>query len=66
MMELLNTMSDDQIAMSGCVAALIICGLVMSLSFYVGQFFNNRQTKRVTTPIRNHNPRRDVRTGKAA
>lgn len=72
MMDLFNNMTDDQIALFGCVTALLTCGLMMSLSFYIGQFFNQRQTKRVIiqnnnrNQLSNRNQQRNMRTGKAA
>lgn len=35
-MELLNTLSDDQLALLGCFAAIVVSATVMSLSYYVG------------------------------
>ncbi len=32
-----NQLSDDQWALIGCAAALILCGSVMSLSYFIGQ-----------------------------
>ncbi len=42
-MEFLNGLSDDQTALIGCVGALIVCGTLMSLSYYVGQLFQKTQ-----------------------
>jgi hypothetical protein len=42
-MDFLNGLSDDQTALVGCVAALVVCGTVMSLSYYVGRFFHKTQ-----------------------
>jgi hypothetical protein len=38
-MELFQTLNDDQTAMIGCAAALFVSGTLMSLSYYVGRFF---------------------------
>lgn len=35
-MELLNTLSDDQLALLGCFAAIVVSASIMSLSYYVG------------------------------
>jgi len=35
-MELLNTLSDDQLALLGCFAAIVVSATIMSLSYYVG------------------------------
>jgi hypothetical protein len=35
-MELLNNLSDDQLALLGCFVALIVSATIMSLSYYVG------------------------------
>jgi len=32
-----NQLSDDQWALIGCAAALVLCGTIMSLSYYVGR-----------------------------
>jgi hypothetical protein len=37
MIELWKSMSDDQIALVGCAAALFITGMMMSLSYYIGR-----------------------------
>ena len=42
-MELFNGMSDDQTALLGCFAALLVTGTMMSLSYYVGRFFQRSQ-----------------------
>ena len=34
-MELLDGLTDDQVALVGCAAALVICGGLMSLSAFV-------------------------------
>jgi|GEM_PF-2322245 hypothetical protein len=35
--EIVNTLTDDQIALIGCFVALVVSGTVMSLSYYVGR-----------------------------
>lgn len=35
-MELLNQLSDDQLALLGCFAAIVVSATIMSLSYYVG------------------------------
>jgi hypothetical protein len=37
MLELWKSLSDDQIALVGCAAALLLMGTVMSLSYYIGR-----------------------------
>lgn len=37
MLELIKTLSDDQIALLGCAAALSLAGTIMSLSYYIGR-----------------------------
>lgn len=34
---LLNNLTDDQVALLGCLLALVVTGTLMSLSFYVGK-----------------------------
>lgn len=59
-MEFLNGLTDDQTALVGCAGALIVCGTIMSLSYYVGRFFqrsqhspepNEPQTLRMPNPL---------------
>lgn len=42
-MDFINGLSDDQTALLGCAAALLVCGTIMSLSYYVGRFFHKAQ-----------------------
>jgi hypothetical protein len=35
-MDILNNLSDDQLALLGCMGALLISGTIMCLSYYVG------------------------------
>ena len=37
MLDLWKSLSDDQIALVGCAAALTVAGTVMSLSYYIGR-----------------------------
>ncbi len=37
MFEIVKTLSDDQIALVGCAAALTVAGTIMSLSYYIGR-----------------------------
>ena len=36
-MEFINNLSDDQIALTGCVAALILSGIMTSVGHTIGQ-----------------------------
>lgn len=42
-MDLFSSFSDDQVALIGCAAALFCAGLLMTVSYYVG----NRERKTV-------------------
>lgn len=42
-MEMFNGLSSDQAAVIGCAAAIMVCGTLMSLSYYVGRFFHGSQ-----------------------
>ena len=35
-MEMLNTLSDDQLALLGCAVAIVVSATMMSLSYYLG------------------------------
>jgi hypothetical protein len=37
MIELWKSLSDDQMALVGCAAALLVTGTIMSLSYYIGR-----------------------------
>jgi hypothetical protein len=37
MVEIFRSLSDDQIALVGCAAALTVAGTIMSLSYYIGR-----------------------------
>jgi len=45
-MGLLNILTDDQVALMGCVLALTVCGTVMLSSFYVGEFLRRLRARR--------------------
>jgi hypothetical protein len=62
-MDLLQNFSDDQTALLGCFAALTASGLLMSLSYYVGQWnqSNRPTTHRLPQPQTN-----ETRKNKAA
>ncbi len=50
-MELFHGMSDDQTALLGCFSALLVTGTMMSLSYYVGRFFQrSHQSPEPTEP----------------
>lgn len=42
-MDFLSGLSDDQTALIGCAAALLVSGTMMSLSYYVGRLFHKSQ-----------------------
>ncbi len=63
MLEIFRSLSDDQIALLGCVAALSAAGLTMFFSFYVGQsnrkdvqarIPTTKQTVRLQQQVRKH------------
>lgn len=62
-MELFQNLSDDQTALLGCFAALVTSGLLMSVSYYVGQW---NQTEKVTTHRLPQRQTDENRTNKAA
>jgi hypothetical protein len=35
--EIVNTLTDDQVALIGCFVSLVVSGTVMTLSYYVGR-----------------------------
>lgn len=35
-MDIISTLTDDQLALLGCFAAIVVSGTIMSLSYYVG------------------------------
>ena len=43
-MDFLNGLSDDQTALLGCAAALLVSGTMMSLSYYVGRLQKRAQS----------------------
>lgn len=48
-MDIFRNASDDQIALMGCAIALLMCGGLMYVSYFVGQL---RQPKESQEPIR--------------
>lgn len=66
MLDFINSLSDDQFAILGCVTALLICGIVMSLSYYIGQFFNVREAEQIAAPWNQNIQQQGVHTSKAA
>jgi hypothetical protein len=42
MPEIMDAFTDDQIALMGCFAALLVTGTLMSLSFYIGKGARDR------------------------
>jgi hypothetical protein len=51
MLELWKSLSDDQVALVGCAAALTIAGTVMSLSYYIGRGRNSSADQNATKPV---------------
>jgi len=51
-MDLLQNLSDDQTALLGCFLALAGSGLLMSLSYYIGQW--NQSAKPATHRLPQH------------
>ncbi|MEZ6129622.1 MAG: hypothetical protein R3C59_13145 [Planctomycetaceae bacterium] len=43
--------SNDQIAVMGCFAALMVCGLVAAVSFHVGAAGRSSQIRRSTDSL---------------
>ncbi|MCA9076444.1 MAG: hypothetical protein KDA93_15555 [Planctomycetaceae bacterium] len=62
-MELFQNLSDDQTALIGCFAALVASGLLMSVSYYVGQW---NQSDKVTTHRLPQRQADETRKNKAA
>ena len=48
-MDIFRNASDDQLALMGCAVALLMCGGLMYVSYFVGQL---RQPKESQEPIR--------------
>ncbi|MCA9112669.1 MAG: hypothetical protein KDA52_22145 [Planctomycetaceae bacterium] len=63
MMDLLQNLTDDQTALLGCFAALTASGLLMSLSYYIGQLNQADKLKTHRLPQRQTD---ETRTNKAA
>lgn len=49
-MEFLQSLTDDQKALVGCVVALLTCGTLMSVSYYIGQMFRKPETQEAAEP----------------
>jgi hypothetical protein len=49
MMDWLQHLSDDQKALVGCAVALLACGTLMSLSYYVGRVL--RRAEPIAKPV---------------
>lgn len=45
-MDILNNLSDDQLALLGCMAALLVSATIMCLSYYVGPARNAKPVTR--------------------
>ena len=43
-MDFFSTLGDDEIALLGCVGALLVCGTLMSVSYFIGQKLNPATT----------------------
>lgn len=53
-MDLFSALSDDQLAILGCFAALAVCGLIAMISFHFGPQGKNPQTpESIRMPSRN-------------
>lgn len=50
-MDLLNGLTDDQLAIAGCALALTVCGTLMSLSYYLGRFLRGDDQSEGNAPI---------------
>ena len=46
-MEIFEGLSDDQTALAGCALALVFSATLMSLSYYIGRVFQNRERSAV-------------------
>lgn len=49
-MNFLNHLTDDQMALVMCVGALLICGLLMSLSHFIGASREDESEIRLSVP----------------
>jgi hypothetical protein len=43
--EIVNSLTDDQVALIGCAVAVLFTGTVMSLSYYVGRGRRSESSK---------------------
>ena len=46
-MELINTLSDDQIALAGCVAALFLSGMMTAAGHTIGRLRNPASARNI-------------------
>jgi hypothetical protein len=51
MFEIFKTLSDDQIALVGCAAALTVAGTIMSLSYYIGRGRMTGAGQKISQPL---------------
>lgn len=71
MPDLLPQMSDDQLALSMCFAAVLVSGLIMHFSHFVGQMSGRKplagsQPRRALKPFQPVHPVHAEQRGKAA
>ncbi len=55
-MEMFSSFSDDQLALFGCAIAFVACGVLMTVSYYIGGHAKQQQEARekiLTTARRN-------------
>ena len=55
-MMIFAALTDDQLALSGCAVALLVCGGAMWVSYFVGQYFrgSNLDSSRQTLSLPLH------------
>lgn len=51
-MEFMSGLTDDQTALVGCVVALMVCGLAMTLSGFLGQAREGSRPQRTLSMVR--------------
>ena len=49
-METISNLSDDQMALIMCVGAILCCGLIMSLSHYIGSTNESDEAPQLRVP----------------
>jgi len=65
-MEFLSNLSDNQLALLGCVAALAASGTLMAVSYYAGRFSFRQAGKSEPNPIEiAGSTSAEVRTGRS-